>query len=73
MNPTESERGLECAVIRMALSAQEVELSPDDLATMRRLTKTLQRCLRQTDIALSKKKVYCRSEKTIRGGAAAVA
>jgi hypothetical protein len=55
MNPTENERGLEYAIIRMALSAQEVELSPDDLATMRRLTKTVQRYLRVSDIALGKR------------------
>jgi hypothetical protein len=70
---SEDERGLECAIVKMALSAQEVELSPDDLATMARLTKTLQRYLRVADIELGKKKLHCRSEKPIRGGAAAVA
>ena len=60
--PSEDDRGLECAIIRMALSAQEVELCPDDLATMQRLTKTLQRYLRLTDIALGKKKLHRRSE-----------
>lgn len=72
-NPTENERGLECAIVKMALSSQEVELSPDDLPTMRRLTKTLQRCLRQSDIALGKKKFYRRSEKPGSGSGAAAA
>src|SRR5690242_17321692 len=46
-----------------ALSSQEVELSPDDLPVMQRLTKTLQRCPRHSDIALEKKKSYHKSER----------
>ena len=59
---SENEHGLECAIVKMALSAQEVELCPNDLATMQRLTKTLQRYLRLTDIALGKKELHRRSE-----------
>jgi hypothetical protein len=59
--PSENERGLECAIVKMALSAQEVELSPTDLPTMRRLTKTLQRYLRMSDIASGRKPCH-RSE-----------
>ena len=70
---TDNDRGLECAIVKMALSAQEVELSPDDLPTMKRLTKTLQRCLRQTEIALEKKKFSRRSERATDRGAATAA
>lgn len=60
--PSENEHGLECAIVRMALAAQEVDLSPTDLTTMRRLTKTLQCYLRLTDNASRKKKTCHRSE-----------
>lgn len=53
--PTQNERRLECAIVQMALSAQEVELSPDDLTTMRRLTKTLRCYLRLTDSASARR------------------
>ena len=69
----ENERGLECAIVRMALSAQEVELSPDDLPTMRRLTKTLQRYIHLTDNALARKKLCRRFEGSSGGGAAKAA
>ena len=68
----ENERGLERAIVRMALSAQEVELSPDDLPTMRRLTKTLQRYLHLTENTLAKKKL-CRKSETSSGSGAATA
>jgi hypothetical protein len=68
--PSENERGLERAIVKMALSAQEVELSPDDLPTMRRLTKTLQRYVHLTDNALEKKKL-CRGSETPSGSRAA--
>lgn len=60
--PGENERGLECAIVKMALAAQEVELSRSDLPTMRRLTKTLQRYVHLTDNVLAKKKLCRRSE-----------
>jgi hypothetical protein len=69
----QNERGLECAIVKMALSAQEIDLSPTDLATMRRLTKTLQYYLRLTDNASRKKKPYLRSEALDGSGAATAA
>jgi hypothetical protein len=60
--PTEDERELECVIVRMALSAQEVELSPTDLRTMRRLTKTLQRYVHLSENTLAKKKLCHASE-----------
>ena len=71
--PSENERGLECAIVKMALSAQQVELSPDDLPTMRRLTKTLQSYLRVTDIALGKKNTCRKSNAPDSSGAATAA
>lgn len=71
--PTQNESRLECAIVQMALSAQEVELSPDDLTTMRRLTKTLQCYLRLTDSALGKKKLCCKSEAPDSRGASTAA
>jgi hypothetical protein len=70
---TENERGLERAIVKMALAAQECELSPADLITMARLTKTLQRYLWLTDIALGKKKPSRRSEAPDGSGAATAA
>lgn len=69
----ENERGLECAIVKMALSAQEVELSPADLPTMRRLTKTLQRYVHLTDNALARKKLCRRFEGPGASGAAKAA
>lgn len=46
---SEYERGLECAVVKMALAAQECELSPADLTTMAHLTRELQNYLRLAD------------------------
>jgi hypothetical protein len=69
----ENERRLELAIVKMALSAQEVELSPDDLITMRRLTKTLQYYLRLTDNASRKKKPCRRSEVPDSSGAGTAA
>lgn len=66
----DNERGLECAIVRMVPSAQEVEFSPDDLPTMRRLTKTLQRYLHLTDKTLAKKKLCHESEAPYSSGAA---
>ena len=69
----DNERGLECAIVRMALSAQEVELSPDDLPAMRRLTKTLQRYIHLADNTLAKEKLCRRFEGPSGGGAAKAA
>ena len=71
--PNQNERGLECAIAQMALSTQEVELSPDDLPTMRRLTKTLQRYIHLADNALAKKKLCRKSETSSDSGAATAA
>ena len=70
--PSQNERGLERAIMQMALSAQ-VELSPDDLPTMRRLTKTLQRYAYLADNALAKQKLCRRSETSGGSGAATAA
>jgi hypothetical protein len=50
--PSTDECRLERTVLKMELATQ-VELSPNDLVTMRRLTKALQDCLRLVDIALT--------------------
>ena len=53
--PNDNECLLERTVLKMELATQ-ADLSPNDLLTMRRLTKALQHCLRLADIALSKNK-----------------